>query len=38
LEVKTNRRSFICGNRNYTELRIKNVKTHNRTTQKTKKM
>jgi len=33
-EVKTNRTSFLCGNRNGTQ----NVKTHNRTIQKTKKM
>jgi hypothetical protein len=32
LEVKTNRTSLLCGNRNGTQ----NVKTHNRTTQKTK--
>ena len=34
LEVKTNRTSLLCGNRNGTQ----NVKTHNRTTQKIKKM
>jgi len=34
LEVKKNRTSFLCGNRNGTQ----NAKTHNSITQKTKKM
>ena len=38
LEVKTNRTSFLCRHRNEYHNMELNVKTHNRTTQKAKKM